>query len=403
MQQPNESPKEYRIRLYKNKDVYGLSAKEIGALCNEAFGVDWDESTHRKKTKNYLEGYEDAKEEFLSQANTSKTIEDLIEEDKELKREIQRERMKLQTEKIEYNRWQRELARDELFEEKVIESIKKNINTQNEPIEISPVHGDREAVLCIADMHFGKEFVEYGINNEVLNAYSPEIFHDRMNRLFNETIEILERNHISYLKILNLGDALDGFLRNSQLWTLRFGVIDSANLFGEYMGKWLKSLSKYTYIDYYQTSGNHGECRFLDGVKGGHLHENIEKVTGNYIRIINEDNPNFLMHENNSGFIFTNVEGYNILGIHGEVRDLAEALKDYEEIYDTKISYLIAGHKHRGEFLNCGIRKGCIGIGSVVGVDDYSVKLRKSADATATLLIFEEGKGKVDEHTFVLN
>ena len=59
--QPNETPKAYRIRLYKNKDLYGLSNIEIGKLCNEAFDVNWDESAHRKKTQNYLKGYNDAK------------------------------------------------------------------------------------------------------------------------------------------------------------------------------------------------------------------------------------------------------------------------------------------------------------------------------------------------------
>ena len=34
---------------------------------------------------------------------------------------------------------------------------------------------------------------------------------------------------------------------------------------------------------------------------------------------------------------------------------------------------------------------------------DYSMSIRKTADATASFVIFETGKGKVDEHTFVLN
>jgi len=32
-----------------------------------------------------------------------------------------------------------------------------------------------------------------------------------------------------------------------------------------------------------------------------------------------------------------------------------------------------------------------------------SIYYRKSADATASFVIFEEGKGKTDEHTIVLN
>lgn len=336
-------------------------------------------------------------------ANKFSDAEKYLNEIKEVERSLHKERIKLQTEKLEYNRWLREDARDEMFEEKVIASIRENRDKTAPPTRIPSVPNKRHGLLNIADMHFGKEFQIYGVKNELINAYSPEIFYERMNRLFNETVELVQKERMTDIHIFNLGDALEGFLRHSQLWTLRFGVIDSANIFGEYMGKWLRALSSYVNITYYQTVGNHGELRLLDGRKGEHLSENIEKVTGNYIRIINEDNPNFKMVENRSGFIFAEIAGYNVLGIHGEVKNLAAALKEYSDIYDVKISYIVAGHKHHSEFSNCGVRKGCIGVGSIVGVDDFSMRLRKAADATASFVVFEEGKGKVDEHTFVLN
>ena len=49
------------------------------------------------------------------------------------------------------------------------------------------------------------------------------------------------------------------------------------------------------------------------------------------------------------------------------------------------------------------MRRGVIGVGSIIGSDDYSMSIRKTSDATASFVIFESGKGKVDEHTFVLN
>jgi predicted phosphodiesterase len=225
----------------------------------------------------------------------------------------------------------------------------------------------------------------------------------RMETLYNEVIDYAHKENLKAFKVFNLGDSLDGFLRNSQLWTLRYGVAESAVIFGEYMGKWLRALSDEFDIEYYQTYGNHGELRLLDGKKGEHKHDNIETVTGNIIRIINEDNPNFKYVTNKSGFIFTNIAGYNVMGIHGEVRDPVIALKEYSDIYDVKIDYLVSGHTHHSDFSNCGVRRGTIGVGSIVGCDDYSLQLRRSADATASFIIFEIDKGKVDEHTFVLN
>ena len=60
------------------------------------------------------------------------------------------------------------------------------------------------------------------------------------------------------------------------------------------------------------------DCLMVE--KGGHKSDNIEKITGNLIRIINENNPNFSMIENKTGLIFTEISGFNILGIHGEVK-----------------------------------------------------------------------------------
>lgn len=330
-------------------------------------------------------------------------VYDEIEKINQLRNELKKERQKLQTEKLEYNRWLRENARDELFVEKIIDAIERNVDKAPSPAIIPISHNDRYAVLVIADMHYGADFTLYGINNEIINSYNPDIFEQRMNLLLSETIDYLKKENINHIKVFNLGDSLDGFLRNSQIWSLRYGVVESAIRFGTYMGNWLNQLSHHVSTEYYQTNGNHGELRLLDGIKGGHVNDNIEFVTGALIKLINKDNLNFDYIENKSGYIFTEVAGYKLLGIHGEVKDADAALKEYRDIYNEDINYLLCGHKHHSDFKNTGIRRGYIGVGSIIGSDEYSYKLRKSADATASCVIFEEGKGKTDEHTFVLN
>lgn len=398
--QPNETPKAYRIRLYKNKELYGLNNAEIGKLCNEAFGVEWDESAHRKKTTNYLRGYNDAKAELGTE---NEQLQNMIEENKRLKHEAQKELIKIQTEKLEMSRWRREEARDDLFEEKVIDAIRQYSSVSNPPKDIPVVHNKRNGLLCITDCHFGKEYKIFGLFDEIINQYSPEIFYERMNQIYNETLELIKKEKLSTLYIFNLGDSVEGFIRNSQLWTLRWGAVDSAVIFGNYMGDWLRKLSENVNIIYHQTDGNHDEFRLLDGKKGQHLCESAGKIIKNCIKLKNENNPNFTYKENKTGLIFENISGYNVLGAHGELNNLPDALKDYSDIYDVKISYLCAGHKHHSDFKNCGVKKGCIGVGSIVGSDDFSMTIRKSADATASFIVFEEGKGKVDEHTYVLN
>lgn len=396
-----ESDLQYIWRLCSAKDtgIIDMTWDELADILNAQLIDDESEylgeSAYRKKYQQAKAFYDEVFSKMVSDEYHDKIVTQ--------RRELQKERYKLQTEKLEYHRWLRQDARDELFEEKVIESIVKNVGKTEPPKALPVEHGKRVGVLCIADCHFGKEFAVYGLFNEVINEYSPEIFYSRMERIYNETLELIEKEGLNTIRVYNLGDSVEGFIRNSQLWSLRWGVIDSATIFGNYMGDWLKKLSEKVVVQYHQTDGNHDELRLLDGKKGQHLCESAGKIIKNCIILKNENNPNFRYVENKTGLIFDNVCGFNILGIHGEVKDLPTAVKEYDNIYDAKISYLIGGHKHHGEFKNCGVRKGCIGIGSVVGSDEFSMSIRQCADATASFIVFESGKGKVDEHTYILN
>ena len=319
--------------------------------------------------------------------------------------ELQKERIKLQTEKQEYNKWVREDAREEQFLEKIIEAMKECSppRTANVLVGEDNLVRHKEGVLCFADCHYGKEFVIYGLEGEILNQYSPETFFSRMDMLLTETIKRGHENNLNKIKVLFLGDALDGFLRHSQLKTLREGVVDSAISYGRYMSDWLYKLSQDFFVEYYQVCGNHGELRLLDGRKEEHLDDNIEKITFEIIRAYNINNQNLKIVENKSGNIYTNICGYNFLGIHGEFKDSKNAMRDYIAAYDKDIDYLICGHKHHSSLVNCGYRKYVVGIGSIVGIDDYSMKILKTSEASANFLIFEEGKGKTIDYSIILN
>lgn len=67
---------------------------------------------------------------------TNKEAEEVLESINKSRMELRKERYKLQTEKVEYNRWIREDARDELFEEKVIDAIRANVGIVDIPDKI---------------------------------------------------------------------------------------------------------------------------------------------------------------------------------------------------------------------------------------------------------------------------
>lgn len=387
----DESYDEYRIRLFENRTTYDISFDDIAELLNFETGQTFGESAYRKEYASFNRGriYERG-------INPSDELNCKI-------RELQKEKIKIQTEKLEYNRWLREEAREELFVEQIISAIKDNTKPEPKVEKIEIKHGTKFGLFSFADCHFGKEYKIFGLKDDIINEYSPEIFYERMNVLYTEILNRVKIEGFSFIKVFSLGDVLDGFLRHEQLWTLRYGVVDSAKIYGKFIGKWLYNLSKEVPIEYHQTSGNHCELRLLDGKKNSHVNDNIEKIILDYIEIINEKNPNLTIVDNKSGYIFTEIAGYNILGIHGEVKDLPQAIKDFSDLYDTRIDYIVSGHKHHSTWINCGYRKGVVGVGSIVGTDDFSMKIKKSADASASFIIFEEGKGRVQENMIILN
>ena len=397
---PQESNIDYHKRLIYGKLIdHTLSDYDYSELAPMVYGQDYSTDVARRMF------YGSCKTLQLLDEERERGITDrrMTDELADKKAQIERERYKLQTEKAEYARWLREDARDELFMEKVLQTLRENVGKQAPIQEIHITHDGREGILCIADCHFGKEFRLYGLENEVINAYSPEIFYERMEMLLGYVLETIEKESLDTIRVYNLGDSVDGFLRHSQAFSLRYGVIDSAILFGNYMGDWLRELSKHVRIVYGQTDGNHDELRLIDGRKGAHLNESAGKVVLNCIKLKNEDNPNFTVLESKTGMIFDNVCGFNVLGIHGEVKDMSRSIGEFESIYMTPISYLIAGHKHEESYANCGVRRGVIRSGSIIGVDDYAMSIRKSSDASASFVVFERGRGKTIQYTYVLN
>ena len=397
--QPNETPKAYRIRLYKNKELYGLNNEEIGKLCNEAFGVDWTESAHRKKTQNYLKGYNDAKAEL---GNADQQLQNMIDENKRLIKEVKKEKVKLQTEKLEYARWIREEARDELITEKICESI-TTLPSLKIPQYIQPIHNTRAYALVFGDEHYGAEFEIKGLFGDVLNAYSPEIFEDRMWNLFNQTVEIIQKENIDTLNVFSMGDFSDGCLRVSQLMKLRYGVVDGTIKYADFICHWLNELTKYTRVKFQMTNGNHTELRMLGQPKGTFTEDNMGKVVSEFIKTRLKDNDNFTFIENPTGYIYAQLACHTILGIHGEVKNMENAIKEFSKIYNVPIDYLLAGHLHHSRIEEVGINSEVINVPSIVGIDPYSLSLNKTSNASGKLLVFEQCKGKVCEYTLKLN
>ena len=403
--------KEYNLTLETYEQLLKDCSDKIAKISDldwteilEKYGIQWNGDTLRKSVQPPLTGAIFVKEFYEQKYATANSLneEEYLNKIREEKRQIEKARVKLRTEKIEYNRWLREEARDELILEKICEAI-SSLEPIDIPKYIEPKHNTRGYVLVYGDEHFGVEYELKGLFGDIINAYSPEIFEKRMWDLFNQTIEIIQKENIDTLHVFNMGDYMDGILRVSQLMKLRYGVVEGTIKYANFITNWLNELTKYVRVNYQSTNGNHSELRMLGQPKGTFTEDNMSKIVTEFIKTRLKDNPNFTYIENPTGFIYAQVACNTILGIHGEVKNMKTAIDDFSRIYNVPVQYLLAGHLHHNKTEEIGINSEVINVGSIIGVDSYSLSLRKTANASAKLLVFEQIKGKTCEYTLKLN
>lgn len=393
------------------REKYELCLADIKGKINGQNDMDWAEivdkynlgihgDTLRKASQTIFGGAFIT--EYMSEKNkTDKASEGYMAELKTQKRDIRLEREKLHTEKLEYNKWLREHARDELICERICDEIKA-LQPLEAPCPIDYPKGKTEAVLCFADTHYGTEFSIKGLYGNVLNEYSPEIFERRMLELLVQTLRVITEKGLTHIHIFSLGDELDGILRVSQLMKLRYGVIEATVKYSEYISNWLNELSNYVHIDFYSVQGNHTELRMLGQPKGTFTNDNMTTVINQFIKVRLSDNPNFTFHENESGLIFENICGYNVLGIHGEVKNMSASIQSFSNTYNVMIDVLVGAHKHHLSMETIGQNREVISVPSVIGIDDYAMSLGKTSNPGALLFFIEEGKGIVEQRNFKL-
>lgn len=368
---------------------------------SDKYNLGWSGDAIRKGSQIKLIGGSFVKQYYEEKMakNSSANEDEYLKKLEEKKREIKKETIKLQTEKLEYNKWLRENARDEMLMDKVIEAI-GNLKPMNTPTPLDYGYNNREYLLVAGDFHYGTTVEIKDLFGNVINKYNPEIFELRMNELLSQTIDIIKKENIRILNVAFLADYLQGILRLSGLMQLRYGIVESTIKYSEFICNWLNELSNYVVIKYYQIDdGNHDDLRILDGKKGSFAGENMGRIIREFIKIRMQDNDNFKLIENPSGHIYMQLCNYSILCTHGEEKNMKQAIDSFSRTYGVPLDYMISAHMHHSKRETIGVNNEIISVGSIIGMDDYSLKLGKSANPEASLFVFESLKGKVCEYT----
>lgn len=311
--------------------------------------------------------------------------------------ELKAERYKIQTCNLEYNAAQRAEARNDLFNEQIVDAIKrlKPIEAHRPIVDIEPRHDGTTALLAISDLHAGSTFTIKGYYNEVVNEYSYDIMCQRLWSI----IDKIEADDLAFddMTVAICGDLLENILRESSLVKLREPVVDTAIRLGYFLANWLVALSDRlnTRINVVTIGGNHDIVRAITS-RPAFEGENLTKVAVEIMKLCLAD-VDWIVVDDYQEVAIKTIRGTNVMFQHGEDKDLKTTLDYFSNLYNIDCDEIVAGHYHRPESKTVGISD--VGdvtltrVGSIVGTDSYAKKIRAAARPSAYMAMYtDQGK-----------
>lgn len=318
------------------------------------------------------------------------------------RRQIEKERQKLYAVKTEYSRSIRQQSRFELFYETVANAIKVLPLPDYKDLDLEG--NSQEYILTIADIHAGANFTI------LTNSYSFSEMHKRFNILLAKTIQYLTTRRINHLKVLCLGDDIQGILRVNDLKLNESTVVEATVMVAKEISNFLNELSAYATIEFYHCpASNHSQTRNL-GTKANELaSEDIEYVIANYIHDVLINN-NRISVISNFGYDYIEIPilNFKTIAMHGhQITNIADSLKNLTLKHKTFYSNVFLAHYHAAESKTVGEQEyndcDVIVCPSFIGTCPYADRLQKGAKPSCMIYGFDEKFGLVDTHKILLN
>ena len=378
----------WRICSSKDANIYNLTWDEVGEILNSELGEDFTSSKWRKNYQMMKKGFYKAREENAD-------AEDIIDEIEIKKLELKEEQIKLSTLRLDLNKTVRNTARFEQWIDEVKEAIGKVevIIPEYKGVQIDS-DIEKDYLLTIADIHTGRK------GESLDNYYDLETLQNRMWQVRDEVIEMVKEKSIKTLKILSLGDLIDGLLRASQIQNLQISRANQTVFIARFLFEWLNSISEYCYVDFKMTtSSNHSESRPINSQRGEFKDDDYEIIIYEWLSDLVKRNPRITI-EGNSILEF-DILGRKCVAMHGHQvprGNKQNLLANVSFHMNKQYQYMFQAHLHHTEIQTVGKNdlgnKEVIYCPCICGNDEYSDSLWTGASAGSLFMEFNSKQGR---------
>jgi len=408
-----ENDKQYGMRLYKNKSLYGLSNDDIGEILNVEFNVKFDESAHRKKFVSYIEGYDDAYEQYLSDSKGKKVFNSLmpkthIDKYRELVTDYDVKKRSMQKERMQLAKYVKELAPAVALADDYKFLLAENNYTIDIPnycyepiIDLS----DNKIIVHLTDFHIG-----YVIDNCKGNYFNWKIANKRIDKLIREIKKKMVLYNVNHVYLANTGDMVEHvYMRNNQSQFCEFGLLEQANKASEIISKIIVSIAELGIIEYKSLSGNHdrGAGDKKMSLKGDNVNVIVNKQIQTHMELAslkNEELERIIIHDYDEmqDEFFFEINGGLHKFIHGDGKKGSPSQLIKSEMSMDDMQYCLwKGHLHNFNIVSENNGRYVISSGCLSGFNDYSVNFGCATLASQTIAVINKD-GEFEEIRDVL-
>lgn len=374
----NETPNQAIYRICKHKDEIG-TWEDVGNVLNDMLGENLSSSAYRKKFQYFEQIMKDNEDLFFENKNY---LDDL----KEMKREIQKEKIKLSDERTELKRLYREQARRESFLDVVKRAMSEDVKPLVEPNHIGGFnYADNDLIVSLTDIHTGIEI------DNAFNKFNENILRKRFNTYLQKILEVRERHNSENCYVI-IGEVVSGIIHNNLRIENNLDLMQSFKLVATLISDFLTELSKYfNNVHVYINEGNHSRIspNKEDNIQG----ENVDVLVPFYLKARLQLIDNIFIHENEvmEEIAMFKVRGNIVMSAHGDNDKVSSVVQKFTMLFDVKPDLVYLGHRHTNAMETVYDTK-VIQSGCLSGTDNYALskRLRNKAEQTISV-ITEDG------------
>lgn len=377
----------WRIGRAKADGLLGdITWVEVADFFNKEFREDetqyYDSSAYRKRYKNFADAYE----ELFSQENFTNEEMITIEEHK---RELEKAKIKLRDERIDYQKSIREAARRESFIELIERAMSVNVETFD--YKQSPViDSNEDMVVCLSDLHAGIEVQNWW------NTYNTDILKQRLHKYLDEIYNIQKLHQCKICHVVLGGDQVSGLIHSNLRLQNNENVVEQLKIAVTYIGEFIYELQNwFEEIDVHSVSGNHSR---LSANKDDHLKgEELDDIIPFCLKLQFANNDKVHICDNIAQKIDSTIAAFITRGgkrffvVHGDKDAPSNVVKNLTLISGIKPDGIIMGHRHHNAYDTEHSVK-VVQCGCVVGTDDYCVDKRISGEPEQCVFITSENR-----------